>query len=334
MPSWVGDRRVFVNTRGTQTVKVCTAQNQRGLYERYYRIDPPCVLPQDQMESTIAQFTSLVDLDSWLTRDRKAARESENEVGPSFVVARTSANGGEREYVDNLDSEEAVSMSGLSEDSNPVAEVLNLLRCNAYSPDQDAWLPAAKDIVERVIDRLLTEFLQSPYLHRVEHSMHAHLYQMLVAEEVLAERIPIGARLADAQLVHKEWPETIARQGNRRGNFDLAVLSPTLLKGCASIKTFREGRLVAPIVIEMGLDYDAEHLAGDAKKLINSRPKYGYLLHLVREQPRSGDAEEIILGMESKFGIKTAYACTAGRQQAYKLLGDGSITEKTSDSIS
>ena len=84
------------------------------------------------------------------------------------------------------------------------------------------------------------------------------------------------------------------------------------MKGCASIKTFREGGLFAPIVIEMGLDYDAEHLAGDAKKHINSHPKYGYLIHLVREQPRDEDAEEMILGMPSKFGIETAYAWTAG----------------------
>lgn len=328
MPVWLADRRVYVNTRGTQTVKVCTAQNRRGSYERYYRIDPPSVLPQDQIESTIAQFGSLMDLDSWLTDDRKASREPENEVEPSAIVAFPGAGGGTREYADSFDSEAHVSTSALSGDLNPVAEVLNLLRSSAYSPDQDDWLCTAKDAVERVIDSLLTEFLGSPYLHRVEHSIHAHLYQMLVAEEVLGGRFTIGAGLADCQLVHKEWPETIAREGSRRGNFDLAVLSPALLKGCASIKTFREGRLIAPIVIEMGLDYDAEHLAGDAKKLINSRPKHGYLVHLVREQPRNGDAEEIMLGMESRFGIRTAYAWTAGRQQAYKLLGDSSITQK------
>lgn len=329
MPVWVADRRVFVNTRGTQTVKVCTTQNERGLYERYYRIDLPWVLQQDQMESTIAQFSSLTELDSWLMIEKKASRESENEVGSSFIATLATARGGMREDADESDSEEKTSVSAQFEDSNPVAEMLNILRSSAYSPEQDKWLGDAKDIVERVIDHLLTEYLESPYLHRVEHSMHAHLYQMLVAEEVLAERIPIGASLADCQLVHKEWPETIAREGNRRGNFDLAVLSPALLKGCASIKTFREGRIVAPIVIEMGLDYAAEHLAGDAKKLINSRPKYGYLIHLVREQPRNPDAEEILLGMEGKFGIKTAYAWIAGRQQAYKLLGDSTITSKS-----
>jgi hypothetical protein len=41
-------------------------------------------------------------------------------------------------------------------------------------------------------------------------------------------------------------------------------------------------------VIEIGLDYDAEHLANDAKKLINSKPRHGYLIHLVREFARGG----------------------------------------------
>jgi hypothetical protein len=90
---------------------------------------------------------------------------------------------------------------------------------------------------------------------------------------------------------------------------------------------FREGHLQAPIVIEVGLDYNAEHLARDAKKLINSKPKHGYLVHLVREVPREASAEQIILGIESKFGIKTAYAWTAGRQTAVKRVNDSSISE-------
>jgi len=80
-------------------------------------------------------------------------------------------------------------------------------------------------------------------------------------------------------------------------------------------------------VIEIGLDYDAQHLAADAKKLLNSKPKHGYLVHLVRERPREASAEQILLGMESKFNIRTAYAWIGGRQTAFKLIGDNSITE-------
>src|SRR5581483_10359853 len=53
MPVWVTDRKVYVNTRSTQTVKVCTAQNQRGQYERLHlgpglhrtAAPPACGLP-------------------------------------------------------------------------------------------------------------------------------------------------------------------------------------------------------------------------------------------------------------------------------------------------
>jgi hypothetical protein len=143
----------------------------------------------------------------------------------------------------------------------------------------------------------------------------------------LAQRVSLGSESAKTQLVHKEWPESVPRQGNRRGNFDLVVLTPKLLNGCPSIGAFRDGHLQAPIVIEMGLDYDAKHLARDAKKLMNSKPKHGYLIHLVRELPREPNAEQIILGIEAKFGIKTAYAWTAGGQVAVKLVNDNIIRE-------
>jgi hypothetical protein len=214
-----------------------------------------------------------------------------------------------------------------------VAEVLNLLRSGAYIPDHDEWLVKARSVVETVIDRLLDEFLQAPYLHRVEHSMHAHLFHMLVSEVLLGVQAPIGAGLGRTQLIHKEWPETIAREGNRRGNFDLSILSPKLLETCGNMRTFREGRLQAPIVIEMGLDYDAEHLAEDAKKLMNSKPKHGYLIHLGRELPREPEAEEILLGLESKFGIKTAYCWVTGSHNSMKRLSETTITPTTTTPI-
>ena len=142
----------------------------------------------------------------------------------------------------------------------------------------------------------------------------------------LSQRVNVGRDLALTQLVHKEWPETVARTG-RRGNFDLAVLSPALLRGCPSIRAFREGHLHAPIVIEIGLDYDAEHLAIDAKKLLHSKPKYGYLIHLVRELRREPTAEQIILGMEAQFGIKTAYVWIGGGRNAFKRVNADSLTE-------
>jgi hypothetical protein len=79
----------------------------------------------------------------------------------------------------------------------------------------------------------------------------------------------------------------------------------------------------------MGLDYDAVHLAIDAKKLINSKPRHGYLIHLVRDYPKEQSAERIILELEAKTGIRTAYGRITGWQKAYKLVNDRQITEES-----
>lgn len=313
----VAGRLVFVNTQKTQTVKICTPQNRRGVYEKYYRIATPYVLTQQQMESNVSQFDSLENLEQWLVNDRKAYREPENEVRHPFNLP-----GGDT-------SESGIDDHGEPEVGGAVAEVLDILNPDRYSPDDDPWLPQATNLVERAIDYLVREFLDYPYLHRVEHSIHAQLFHILMSNKELAQRVPLGDGFAETQLIHKEWPESLAREGNRRGNFDLAVLSPQLLKGCPSISAFRGGHLDAPIVIEMGLDYDAEHLARDAQKLMNSKPKHGYLIHLIRELPREPSAEKIIIGIiEARLAIKTAYAWTAGRQCVFKLVNDRSITEK------
>ena len=78
-------------------------------------------------------------------------------------------------------------------------------------------------------------------------------------------------------------------------------------------------------MIEMGLDYDAEHLAGDIKKLINSKPKHGYLIHLVREKPRDDVSEDMLNGVQDKYGIKSAYVWMSGGQSVFKCLDDKTI---------
>jgi hypothetical protein len=325
MPVSVAGRRVYVNTAGTQTVKICTPRNVQGQYEKYYRVYYPLTLEQREMELTVSRFTTLADLEKWLVSDRKAQRETEKEVRAGSS-APPSVEPTEDELEDDF-PEPDIGTEGVDV-GGAVAEILELLRTEEYSPDDDPWIPVAKDVVEQSIDRLVQEFLECPYLHRVEHSIHAQLFWIMMSHQELAQRVPLGDNLAITQLVHKEWPETVAREGNRRGNFDLGVLSPKLLHGCLSISAFREGRLHAPFVIEIGLDYDAEHLAGDAKKLINSKPKHGYLIHLVRERPREPAAEQIILGIEAKFGIKTAYGWRAGGQMAFKRVTDQTISEK------
>ena len=67
------------------------------------------------------------------------------------------------------------------------------------------------------------------------------------------------------QLIHKEWPEARPRKkpdltaDRRRGSFDLVVLAPSQLRRTA-LEQFRVGRIDAPIVIELGLNYGRQHL--------------------------------------------------------------------------
>ena len=211
--------------------------------------------------------------------------------------------------------------------SGALAQVLELLGSEQYDPNDDDSLPIVQ--VEQAIDRLIQEFIVSPYLHRVESSLHAQLFHMMMSYPELAHPVRVGDFPIETQLVHNEWPESVAREGNRRGNFDFAVLSKRLLQTCPSIKAFRQGNLQAPIVIEIGLDYPAEHLAADVLKLRNSKPKQGYVIHLVRECGRDPDAERIIVESEQKFGIKVAYGCwTSSGETVAKCVNDKQISVK------
>jgi hypothetical protein len=107
-------------------------------------------------------------------------------------------------------------------------------------------------------------------------------------------RLQTGER---TQLVHKEWPETLprpARDGSSapRGLFDLAVLAPQQV-AAADLDQFTDGRIEAPLVIEVGLDYGLRHLEGDIGKLTNSQVPLPYLLHLSRVSLREAARDEI-----------------------------------------
>jgi hypothetical protein len=207
-----------------------------------------------------------------------------------------------------------------------MAGILRLTDPKAYFPADDPWVRETHKLIDQSINQLVTEFVADPYLHRVEHSLHAHLFRFLSAHEHLAGKYPLGSGPNTTQLIHKEWPETIPRSGSRRGNFDLAVLSPTVISGCRHLDEFREGRLPAPFVIEMGLDYDCGHLANDVSKLLNSRPYQGYLIHFDRKYPRDPHVEQIIRYLKPRTGLNTAYAWIGSGQKAYKLVGDADIT--------
>jgi hypothetical protein len=190
-----------------------------------------------------------------------------------------------------------------------------------------AWLAAAVNVVEQAIDAFVDEFMEFPYLHRREQSLHTQLFYTMMKHYKLAERF----KMRDGQtiqLIHKEWPETIAETGHKKGNFDMVVLSPASIQACPSVNDF--DTIPAPIVIEMGLDYyegQTRHLSIDKQKLQHSEVPHGYLIHLVRSGPDTA-AEQIIKNTAFDKNIKIAYVAYSSGNISYKHLNDKGISQK------
>jgi hypothetical protein len=192
-----------------------------------------------------------------------------------------------------------------------------------------SWIAEAVNQVEVSINHLIREFIQYPYLHRVEHSIHCELYRILTSYRLFMTSIPVERW--STQPIQKEWPEWTSRpeKSNRRGNFDLCVIAPQDFKD-SLLNDYRDGRIKPSIVIELGLDYGPEHLRGDANKLINSKIERGYLIHLLRAEKVDAfeTAEDFLLDLERDYStIKTAYAGVTSTRVAFKLIGDTAITK-------
>ncbi|MBW7899724.1 hypothetical protein B188_28370 [Candidatus Brocadiaceae bacterium B188] len=293
----VGDRDVHIVTgRISQTVNVCTPANERGKYDWIIRLTPQHFVDKSQVEAH-ASLNSLIE---WLTGEEQIGQVEQRPTGEG-TEAHPQAN-------------------------ETVPEV------SPTDPDDAVWIERAMRITEVCIDELVREFLELPYLHRVEHSIHTRLYAILSTQPHFDRHFSLAGGKMLTQPIHKEWPETIPRpeKGNRRGNFDLAILSPNRLREC-SLRDFSTGRIVPPIVIEMGLNYGEGHLALDAEKLLNSRVQHGYLVHLVREMPHDPTIDETIERLRSEGTVKVAFARydESGRKYA-KLLADPQIREVSS----
>lgn len=178
------------------------------------------------------------------------------------------------------------------------------------TPETSPWLDDAVTAVEACITQLLTDFVQHPYAHRVELSLHMDLYQALRAHAPLGEEIPIGSTPFSTRLVHTEWPSAKAttRIGSdrlRRQSFDLAVIDPDDIR-TGELEEFTQGRFRAPIAIELGLDYSLSHVKGDLEKLESNAVNHPYFVHLSRKRTRQAvDVEREILKAD---GVRTAFA--------------------------
>jgi len=62
----------------------------------------------------------------------------------------------------------------------------------AAPPCGDEWVAGALQAAEASISKLLDEFRVQPFIHRVEHSLHVRLVQLLSEWEHLRGLYPIG----------------------------------------------------------------------------------------------------------------------------------------------
>ncbi|MDR1973640.1 MAG: hypothetical protein LBQ31_03080 [Bacteroidales bacterium] len=178
------------------------------------------------------------------------------------------------------------------------------------------------DCVEQSINTLVKEFIEYPYLHRVEHSLHARLFEIMKTHAPLKQQVALKDGTV-TQLVHKEWPDN-GNSKKRRGNFDICVLTPTLLAK-SEREDFVKGKLNAPVVIEMGLNYNIKHLKKDVEKLKNK--KNAYIIHLSRLKSRNEKAVETLIEAKN-LGIKMAYVLVMADKIRYKHLNDKNIITK------
>jgi len=281
--------RTIVLRKGTktQTVRIRRESNQPGQYDYVLRM----LLPADEVTPQEIQAHATVEaLVEWL----KTIKHAEPEAEPIAEVAAAPPT--------------------IPPTIPPPPESLAA---------DDWWIRRAKTIVDQAIDQLVLEFLRAPYLHRVEHSLHARLWAILAAQPHFDRELPLGDSPAITQPIHKEWPEAIPEEGSRRGSFDLAVLSPALLKTC-SIEDFQNGKLTPPIAIEMGLDYGAVHLGKDIEKLLHSRIGHAYVVHFTRKAD-DNRAEDLIRNPGGGGSVRIAFASVFGGRQRYKLIGSEGI---------
>ncbi len=152
------------------------------------------------------------------------------------------------------------------------------------------WTRRIVPVVEAAINKVVDRFCAHPYVHRVEHSIHCDLFQELSTSPGLVRPLKIGD--VKTGHVHKEWPRSLRKPapGERRGNFDIAVLGPSKKPNSTfNANDFQMGLMVPAVAIEVGLNYGLKHLQEDTEKLKRSGVTHGYLLHLCRSETQWSD---------------------------------------------
>jgi hypothetical protein len=106
------------------------------------------------------------------------------------------------------------------------------------------------------------------------------------------------------------------------------VLAPSQLQRTGR-EQFIVGRIDAPIVIELGLNYGQQHLTDDRQKLANSEVQHPYLVHLSRmPSSRQGATEDVIAEIRERPKIAYFHHDLEVKEVSYRYLGSPDITKE------
>jgi hypothetical protein len=134
------------------------------------------------------------------------------------------------------------------------------------------------------VDAFLDTFIKSPYMHRVEHSIHVDLFNRIAALSDVAERNVEITNGFKSSLVHKEWPEpSRINAAKRRGSHDIALLPPCN----PSVEQFCLGYIRPFAAFELGLNYNVAHFDKDVYTLHYAKLRTAYVIHLAREEAQN-----------------------------------------------
>jgi hypothetical protein len=338
----------------TQTVNIYSKNNKHGEYDFIIRMHGPQNFVKDY--EIDGKFLSIIDLIDYLKEKHGGIVEKYNyglqsqhasphpRSSQNPQTSKSSPSFGSSNYTGVNDITGINGVTGVTDDSATInntastnsinsANIANSTVNNSVNSGpkkennfkNDEWLKFAVPEVENIINEFLKKFIKYPYLHRVEHSIHCELYNMLECNQKFNQHLVFDH--TSIKQIHKEWPEYIPRQNKIRGKFDLAILSPENLKEY-SLGDYLQGRIEAPIVIEIGLNYKMKHFLEDLAKLSNSNVYMGYLIHLARKEMVDNDSaiESQLLQIRDRFqNIKAGYVRHNYNSVRYKLLNENEI---------
>jgi hypothetical protein len=193
----------MASTAQSQTVNICDRRNIHGEYDYIVRLRAPFISEDALLRQN---FKSIEDLVQYLETNHFGQIEcSPIRRLPASVAARA-----ERTPISEMPLQAG--------EPNPILPP----RCAS------TWEQSAQLAVETSIDQFILEFLEFPYLHLVEHSIHCELFRILTAHKIFSRTYQMGRW--QSQTVHKEWPEFLARaeNGNRRATSMLRCSRPSI----------------------------------------------------------------------------------------------------------